>query len=291
MIKNSEVEAMSVFDAITFDDNNTEVKKDEKELKTSNDMLDYMALVLSREMSCRVAFKGGYLLNQLLSQSRLTHDIDLSLAKKGEYDEVKRVLKEIADAFIEKDLIFDYKIKENISETTSGGIDMYDCDGKKILGADIGLHNISYGINHYVLAITELDGFSPERMVIDKVLAILSPKRFRRTKDLYDLYAITNVFNLDVSVLYQCIALRTNYDTTVWDHIPFSEDIILQYSKAWDKLKLTPYNDDLALEKPDFLEVLTRFNSIAFTLKKHTDGVFWDHVSKCWKNIGGCHVS
>ncbi len=52
-------------------------------------------------MSCDIAFKGGYMLNKLLQgYSRMTHDVDFSVAKKGDYRAVKPVLKKIALNFI-----------------------------------------------------------------------------------------------------------------------------------------------------------------------------------------------
>lgn len=68
---------------------------------SETEMLDYMVLVLSRFMSCDIAFKGRYMLNKLLQgYSRMTHDVDFSVAKKGDYRAVKPVLKKIALNFI-----------------------------------------------------------------------------------------------------------------------------------------------------------------------------------------------
>lgn len=51
---------------------------------TETEMLDYMVLVLSKFMSCGVAFKGGYMLNQLLKgYSRMTNDVDFSIGMKN----------------------------------------------------------------------------------------------------------------------------------------------------------------------------------------------------------------
>lgn len=52
----------------------------------------------------------------------------------------------------------------------SGGIDMYAEDGHKVLGVYAGLHNISYGVKHYDLVFTSIDGFTVERMLADKLL-------------------------------------------------------------------------------------------------------------------------
>lgn len=242
---------------------------------SETEMLDYMVLVLSRFMSCDVAFKGGYMLNKLLQgYSRMTHDVDFSIAMEGDYGAVKAVLQKIALKFTEQGLISSFKIKEDIAEKMSGGIDMYAKDGHKVLGVDVGLHNISYGVKHYDLVFTSIDGFTVERMLADKLIAITTRKRFRRTKDLYDFYAITNFFDVDMQKLSKYIELRSGAE---WDNIPFNDDIIVQYKRAWDKLELRNYNGNGILEKPEFMDALKRFYQFALPLKYGEIFDRWEH--------------
>ncbi len=242
---------------------------------SETEMLDYMVLVLSRFMSCDVAFKDGYMLNKLLQgYSRMTHDVDFSIAMEGEYGAVKAVLQKIALKFTEQGLISSFKIKEDIAEKMSGGIDMYAKDGHKVLGVDVGLHNISYGVKHYDLVFTSIDGFTVERMLADKLIAITTRKRFRRTKDLYDFYAITNFFDVDMQKLSKYIELRSGAE---WDNIPFNDDIIVQYKRAWDKLELRNYNGNGILEKPEFMDALKRFYQFALPLKYGEIFDRWEH--------------
>lgn len=225
-----------------------------KETATEIELLDYMVLVLSRSMSCSRAFKGGYMLNKLLKgSSRMTHDIDFSIAQRGDYDGVKDLLRRIAEKFKEMRYIDTYTIKEDIQERMSGGIDFYDADGSKILGVDVGLHNISYGVKHYDLSFTEVDAFTVERMLADKLIAITTRKRFRRTKDLYDFYAITNFFDVDVRKLSEFISLRGGAE---WQNLPFNADVLVQYKHAWDKLELKSVTSGADLDKPLFDVVL-----------------------------------
>lgn len=242
---------------------------------TETELLDYMVLVLSRFMSCSVAFKGGYMLNQLLKgYSRMTHDIDFSIAQKGDYDAVKVVLQQIALKFEEHGLIFSFKIKEEIAEKMSGGIDMYAEDGHKILGVDVGLHNISYGVKHYDLTFTSVDAFTVERMLADKLTAITTRKRFRRTKDLYDFYAITNFFDVNMQKLAEYIELRSGAE---WDNIPFDDDVLVQYKMAWDKLDLRNAETGAKIEKPEFDVVLGRYYALALAVKAGNIKGFWRH--------------
>lgn len=214
------------------------------------------------------------MLNQLLGRnSRMTHDVDFSVDSVESYEVVKKILREIAQIFQQRGLIADYKIKESIASRSSGGIDFYNESGAKVLGVDVGLHSLDWGITSYNFTIATIDGFSIERMLSDKIMAILSRKRFRRTKDIYDLWAITNQFDFDAKLVLEFINKRGDAE---WQNIPFSDIILVEYEKAWEKLVLqTP--DGYDLEKPEFPEVLHRFNSIAFTLKEGQHLGVWNH--------------
>lgn len=243
--------------------------------ESPQEMLDYMVLVLSRHMSCEAAFKGGYMLNQLLgAASRRTSDVDFPIAYKGDYEGVKQCLVQIAEEFIKYDLIASYKIKDTVEERKSGGIDMYAKNGTKILGVDVGLHNISYGLKHYDLGFTDVDGFSIERMLADKMISITSRKRFRRTKDIYDFYAITNFFDVDMQKLYSYIELRGGAE---WDNIPFDDIVLVEYEKAWNKLDLHSFSDDFVIDKPNFVDVLNRFYEFAIPFKRGICDFRWEH--------------
>lgn len=257
-----------------FDDVNTKEEMPEFTGTSAQEMLDYMVLVLARCMSCSIAFKGGYMLNQLLGGvSRKTADVDFSIAYKGDYDGIKLWLRKIAEKFIELNLIESYRIKEDIQERQSGGIDMFDSTGRKILGVDVGLHNIGYGIRHYDLGFVEVDGFSIERMLADKLIAITTRKRFRRTKDLYDIYAITNFFDVDYVTLSEYVRIRGGAE---WDNIPFNDDVIVQYKQAWEKLDLRSSVNAGSLEKPVFEDALNRFYELAIPLKLGRTEFKWE---------------
>ena len=272
----AETMRMSIFDSV---DNNQHatgglpvISKDASE----REMLDYMVLVLTRRLQKPKAFKGGYLLNQLLGrQSRMTHDVDFSIDDAETYTLVKAILTEIGDYFVDTGLIAKYSVKETIAPRQSGGIDFYGESGKKILGVDVGLHSLSWGVTAYEFDIASLDGFTVERMLADKIMAILSRKRFRRPKDLYDFWVITNNFDFDPRLILQFIEKR---GAAEWDNIPFSDTILVEYKKAWDSLVLQS-PDETALYKPSFNEeVLPRFNIIALALKSGNYLDKWDHV-------------
>lgn len=193
---------------------------------------------------------------------------------KEDYEQVKCVLTEIAEQFKSIGIIHDYKMKDTIEEKMSGGIDFYGIDGRKVLGADVGLHDIHWGIKQYQLNIAVVEGFEIERMLSDKLIAILSRKRFRRTKDLYDFYVITASFDIDYQKLTQYIKLRGNAE---WDNIPFSDTALIEYKKAWEKLILRSSVTGEELYKPEFEIVIQQFYRIALPIKAGRKFSFWNH--------------
>lgn len=111
-------------------------------------------------------------------------------------------------------------------------------------------------------------------MLADKLIAITTRKRFRRTKDLYDFYAITNFFDVDMQKLSKYIEIRSGAE---WDNIPFNDDIIVQYKRAWDKLELINSKTGNKIEKPGFDIVLGRYYALALAIKAGNISGFWRH--------------
>lgn len=262
---------MNVYSSVEHTDDNDDIPV-LSGFEENEDLLDYISLVICRRLQIPKAFKGGYLLNQMLgAQSRQTHDVDFSISDENGYEQVKLIFKEIADNFLDSGIIHDYKIKPTISSTSSGGIDFFDELGHKILGIDVGLHSLSWGITSYNFEISELPGFTVERMLSDKIIAILSRKRFRRTKDLYDFWVITNNFDFDYQKLGRYIELRGGAE---WQNIPFDDAILTEYSKAWNKLILQTPSGTM-LQKPEFNSVLERFYYVALALKGNEVHAYW----------------
>lgn len=270
----SELIKLNIFGSVENTNSNDSEIPEFSGMKSQQEMLDYMVLIMSRYMTCSVAFKGGYLLNKLLdNHSRQTSDVDLSIARKGDYEQVKNCLCLIANKLLEQGCITAYRIKDSINVEQPGGIDMYDKSGRKILGVDVGLHNIGYGIRHYDLDFTEIDDFTIGRMLADKLIAITSQKRFRRTKDLYDFWAITNFFDIDGVKLSAYIECRGGAE---WENIPFEGSVIQQYQSAWDKLDLRAFDGTDSIEKPGFMDALNRYYDFALELKLGNTEFRWE---------------
>lgn len=279
LIRMNVFDNMNIYGSIKHNDDNSDVLQ-LPDKSDSQGLLDYMVSVICRRLQTPKAFKGGYLLNQLLKeQSRMTHDIDFSISDEAGYEQVKQILQEIAEVFLKNDIIADYKIKPTITQTSSGGVDFYDSLGAKMLGVDVGLHSLAWGITSYNFEFVTTDGFSIERILSDKLMAILSRKRFRRTKDLYDFWVITNNFDFDYQKLCDFVGRRGGAE---WDNIPFNDTVLIQYEKAWSKLILqTPTHG--VLEKPPFNVVLERFYYVALAMKSKECHQSWSHDSLVFK--------
>lgn len=244
-----------------------------------NKCLDYLVYKLLEEFGATLKFKGGYLLSKLLADSaRQTVDVDFSISDETLYEKIKIVLKNVGDYFIEKGFIDYYEIEDTVTETRSGGITFYRLYNE-VLGCDIGLHDTAYGIKTYNINIGTLEGFTYERMLADKINAILSKKRFRRAKDLYDFQLITE--NVDIDMLKLKEFLNKKLDTYIDIVYPFTSDILREYKKAYDKLTVISVITHKTLQKPSFEFCLNRFYSIFDAIYYDTEYTKWSSSKLC----------
>ena len=225
---------------------------------SNNDILVYIMLYLCQRVNPEFsAYKGGFVLTCLLpEEARRTEDVDFSISDAGQYEHLKVILHELGNLLVSKGLFISYEIKETITETMSGGIKFVKKDGSKNIGIDIGLHTLSYGVTKWEYKGLPCNRFEVERMLSDKISAIYSRKRFRRTKDLYDFYIITCNFDVDLVKLNKYIELRGIIE---WDKDPFSQEVLEQYAIAYDKLSVMSVRD-IVIHKPKFDEVITQLN-------------------------------
>lgn len=254
-----------------------EVTKDSSNLE----VLDFIVLYVCTHIQQHFALKGGYALSKLLEFPRATKDVDFSIEIQEDYDKFKTVLVDIGEILIDKGFITSYDVKDTISTTMSGGI-KYKRDGVEVLGVDIGLHQLRSGVGKVDIGFAETNMFKPERMLADKISAILSRKRFRRVKDIYDVYCITNTFDLDYKLLKELTDLRMEGQEGNWENIPFNEMVLVQYAHAWDKLKLVEMITDEPMKKPAFDEVIARFYKLTRPLKYNDTVKSWSSTHGRW---------
>ena len=266
---------------LTFMKNNPDIFGDldlseHFDFNTDDSILDYIVFIITMRLGLKnIAYKGGYILNKLIPNNRKTYDIDYPIVRKELYEDIKIVLVEIANILISKNIIDNYEIKNYISETFSGGIKFIK-DSTTILGADIGLHSLGYGITSIRLDFIDVNRFAVERSLSDKISVICSRKRFRRVKDLYDTYMLISLYNINGSLLTECLSHR-DID---FELMPIDEAVIVQLKNAYDKLTLgSPERDSL---KPDFKEVYFLVISFISGCKECADRE-WSSERKVWK--------
>lgn len=247
-------------------------------------MLDEMALVLSRLFGDRLAFKGGYMLSKMMpSVARQTTDIDFSIQTSDIYASLIEAMNHIGDHFVNKGYIDHYVVKDTVQPKRSGGMDMYNANGGKVLGIDVGWHDITFGTTTTSIDIGEVRAFTVERMLADKVTAILSRKRFRRPKDIYDLYCITNCFDFDANLVNDYIIKRTEGVGAEWQNYPFNETVSREYERAYNALVVKSVKTSVQLDKPDFDEVLKRFYTLCNKLLYMSTKSYWHHESRTFE--------
>lgn len=247
------------------------VEESTADLNDINEQMDIMVTVLTRAFGDKITFKGGYMLTKLMPKyARQTTDIDFSIQSSELYKDLLVVMDRIGKLFVEKGFIAKYTIKPEVKQRMSGGMDMYDANGSKVLGIDIGWHDVTFGTTLTNINVGTVKAFTVERMLADKITAILSRKRFRRPKDIYDLYCITNCFDFDAKLVSEYILLRTDGAGADWNNFPFSPEVLREYEKAYNSLRLNSIQLGVELNRPEFNAVIDRFNTVC-NIVKHCD--------------------
>lgn len=227
-------------------------------------LLDFIADLLIRGAGEYLIIKGGYLMSQILDQARATRDIDCSTDTLETYNQkVKPVLNSIGERLVSENLAESFHVSD-IVNNCSGGLKVFD-NGKRVVSIDVSLHPTTFGNNRYSFRVGEnVNGFSIERMLADKISATLSVQRFRRAKDFYDIFIIVKKFSYSEQEVLKLIKLRN----PEWNNFPFSEDDLIKLSQAWSKLSLTSIQDEVTpLRKPDFIDMMAVYANIVFSLK------------------------
>lgn len=245
---------------------------------TRIEILDFIMIFLCERIDLELSvFKGGYVLTKLIpDEARLTEDIDFSVSEDKQYSDIIPVLEDLAVVLKSKGIITEYEIKPTIAPTSSGGIKMIAADGSSNIKIDIGWHDISWGVQHWKYQDYDCNRFEVERMLSDKISAIYSRKRFRRTKDIYDFYILTNNFDISISKLREYINKR---GTIEWDKDPFREDVLNEYGKAYNKLKVQTHKGEL-ITKPVFAEIIIRLRDF---MNNYDKNVKWNHLTKSFE--------
>ena len=214
-------------------------------------------LLINSDIVNSLVFKGGYILKSKTKESRATSDIDLSLDSYNSFLNILSTLKLISENLISKGYIDKYIIQDNLQLGKSARI-RFIHNQATLCHIDISIHDISYGTTSLIINDNSISVFSLERMMADKLSVLFSDTRYRRAKDLYDVYQILSTCNLNGDTLRYCIQAR-NID---FSNSPFTEANLKKLEHAYNKLNIKEYNTLNILTKPlftDILEKLGRF--------------------------------
>lgn len=235
-------------------------------------ILDDIFLFLHDSGICdKAIICGGYFLGKVLN-SRATVDIDLNVQDPLVWEEFKTVASKCAEYLHKYDSSIYVDISEPTIDTTARVL-FKNAFGEKVAGLDVGINHYDFGVMKSILPINtesgqvvrvQMDSYSYERVLADKLSVAFSIKNARRSKDFYDLYLILTTCELDYTLF-----MRLFYESSLAMHpewvalySPYNADRLMGLEKSWNKLILTNAVNREVLAKPSLyciLETLSNF--------------------------------
>lgn len=231
-------------------------------LNVERDVLDdFVAFISSKLPFGSFVLKGGYVFGELTGAPRYTADVDISLPESTPYDAVKALLHEYAEQLVKDGKCSSYNVRDEIVPgRKSGGAEFYFGEGGDLLFSC----DISYPDGKtFATTVINSDRFgkleitSLEQLMSDKLTVLFSRKRFRRIKDLYDLYTISQMseeLQPDLEVVAGCLDNRSNWPLPL-DMYPFTEERIEALKHAWEKFYLQDASGNVKV-KPDIYDMI-----------------------------------
>lgn len=204
-----------------------------------------------------LTFKGGLFLGEYTGKPRYTQDVDASILSHSGYAMVRNALQSFGEQLVEEGVIARYEIKDDVVEGRSGGAKYYDSKDRVALSIDISLHG-GTPLDTMVMDTSiagQLRLTTIEQIVCDKLSVCFTRSRFRRAKDLYDLWLILQSCTPNVAKVRELLAQREAYPLPV-EKAPFRDDCIVQMEHAYNKFILRDPYSETEQDKPDFKEVV-----------------------------------
>ena len=128
----------------------------------------------------------------------------------------------------------------------------------------------------YDIAGVDANVFTIERSLSDKLSVLCSRKRFRRVKDLYDIYVQTLYFNIDYMKLQEALEKRE----TTWNLFPSDDVVLEQLRHAYETLVIS--DTDSERVKPPFKEVMERISIFCDPMLYNYEKSTWDCKRGGW---------
>lgn len=225
-----------------------------------------------------MVLKGGFRLIQTLENSRVTQDIDFSIDKEKGWENLQAAIRASVDSLGSE--MCEIVSTRDPQETMSAKIEILIKSLDSVVGIDASWEPIEVGTVKLNIMGIDIDAYTLCHVLADKYCVIFSKKRFRRTKDLYDIYNILSNFSIDYAEFDDVV--RHNRNQIDWERTPIRDDVIKEYEKAWNKLTISVIEDDLQktlATKPDFkkvFETVCAFILEYLSMKGGTIKGYWD---------------
>lgn len=228
--------------------------------KSLRDLLSRLARHLAQSpclQSDTLVFKGGLFLGEHTGAPRYTQDVDVSIITADAYSRVKHVLAEFGELLIKEGVITDYELRNTVEPGHSGGAKFKGSTGRILLSVDVSLGGEKLDVVTLNTSVAgDIKMTSVEQVLADKLSVLYSPRRFRRAKDLYDVWQIINSCTIDHEKLIACLRVRNVYPLPA-ALAPFCEQCYEQVEHAYNTLRiLDPITEELS-PKPDFSEIVS----------------------------------
>lgn len=250
-------------------DNNPTNSRDRKVSRTRAYINDLASYVYSHMPDGTLILKGGLLLEQIATGARETVDVDFSITDLRYYEQMKEVLSDFAKTVVSENPTAVVEIKPEIKVTEpklSGGFKI-KVDQEVIAQLDVSLENGCHTVQIYHTdTLGNIVGYTPESVLADKVKVIFSKRRFRRIKDLYDIYMLvkrgSKVLPINLEEIREILKnndeiLRSdNFHILDDDQYPFTSERLNGLEHAWSSFTIS-FSDGSDFEKPDFNDIVT----------------------------------
>lgn len=167
----------------------------------------YQIIDSLQKVNAPVSIKGGLVLKAILDQynadiDRKTIDIDADwLRRPPDINEMRDLLEQAIQLAYP-----DYKIDivRNFGERQSAGFNILDNENRIITKIDIDVGKTPDTSLYKIQGIT-FRGASIENILADKITAISTPRVFRRTKDILDIYVVNQYVKYNRQKLINCL--------------------------------------------------------------------------------------
>lgn len=207
-----------------------------------------------------IAVKGYFALMTQISLKgfnidRLSKDLDLQILNSNKWE---YVISNIDNINKHSKLNITYEL---IKVKEAGNIVKYTVkyNGNSLFSIDANKDPKPYQYDKIKIYDIKVNFFKPSVMLADKLSSSASSKIYRRTKDLYDIYLLSTIFEFKLPKLVKCINSKRNIDT---NHIElYNPRNLDDLKRGYNSLKLKEGSP-----KPEFEEVYEKLKYFTYPI-------------------------